>query len=448
MAKRNDGGERLREEDLLISVLSRLDVKTLLQCKAVSKTWYSLISTPIFIKSHLNRALTTTTLLVRLFKYKPDSDSPEEDGSFSLYELGGCDDFVKHLEFPYSKRDYPFRPSSLLIGCVCGIVCVCVDLSVAIKVYSRGLTVKTPTDIYIWNPATKQSKLVPLPNTRYDCNDNVKVALGFGFDPVDVDFKVVRVLSTAIFPEVYSVNRNVWRKIETKLSDIPCRKNNFGICLHGYLFAIGRNGLMAFDLNKEVFTCDIQLPVCTIIACIAEFKDSIAVIISNFNEEGRINLWTLDDEACLCGTGVKASWTMMLTVDVGVECHWVYGIFNSAELLLAVLGDWFSYNLDKKVGRYINCNPIFYFDKFLEYTESLLPVAGSKLVNWSADKGDNEESSTDSEEVSEKSNVDSEDNNEESSISVGSEDDNEVGATDSEDSEESSGDSEDDAGGE
>ncbi|KAK1386368.1 F-box domain-containing protein [Heracleum sosnowskyi] len=420
--------ERLREEDLLIEVLSRLDVKTLLQCKSVSKPWYSLISTPVFMKSHLNRALNgadnqTANLIVRRRNKK--------HGSFSLFQLGGCDELVANLDFPYSKGDYVFTPPSMVIGCVCGIVCVYVASVDANQVKER-------TDIYIWNPAIKQSKLIPAHTFHHD---NATRAFGFGYDPIDFDFKVVRVLSKAIFPEVYSLNRNVWRKIETKLSDTPNREI-FEIFLHGFLFTIGLNGMMmAFDLNREVFVCDIELPARSDDACLADFKDSIAVILSNFGED-MINLWTLDDEACLRGVGVEASWTMMLTIDVGVRVDWVYGIFNTFELLLSS-GDWFSYNLDKKVGRYLGTDAFFDCVEVFKYTESLVPVAGSKLVNWSDDVDDNEESSTDSEEVSEESSVDLEDGNERSSVGIGSEDDNEKSTVGLEDDEESSGDFED-----
>ncbi|EEF35969.1 hypothetical protein RCOM_1028290 [Ricinus communis] len=40
-------------EDIAIDILLRLPVKPLLRFKCVSKTWYSLISDPCFIKSHL-----------------------------------------------------------------------------------------------------------------------------------------------------------------------------------------------------------------------------------------------------------------------------------------------------------------------------------------------------------------------------------------------------------
>lgn len=58
-------------------------------------------------------------------------------------------------------------------------------------------TVKDWTDIYIWNLATKQSKVIPTHD--YDCDDKIKAVLGVGFNPIDFDFKVVRALSRDIF---------------------------------------------------------------------------------------------------------------------------------------------------------------------------------------------------------------------------------------------------------
>lgn len=84
------------------------------------------------------------------------------------------------------------------------------------------------------------------------------------------------------------------------------------------LFAIGHNKMIAFNLNKEVFIWEIELRVCSNDVCIAGFMDSIAVIIFFEDEGNEIKLWTLDDEACIRGAGVKASWTMMFTIDVGV----------------------------------------------------------------------------------------------------------------------------------
>ncbi|XP_017220126.1 F-box protein CPR1-like [Daucus carota subsp. sativus] len=360
MAKRTEGMEMLTDEDLLTEVLSRLPVKYLLQCKAVSKPWYSLISSPSFIKSHyqrhaitINRAVDDNneqgpTLIVRLFKGEDLDDHPEEDGSYSLFRLGTTDDYIAKLKFPFSRGDYPFTPPSILVGCVCGIVCVCVDPSAPIDANYCLPTPDKATDIYIWNPATRQSKLIPS-HALYDRDGMNKVALGFGFDPVDFDFKVVRVVSRAIFPQVYSANRDAWQNIETNLTDFP-EEFIFHICLHGFLFTAGQNGMIAFDLNKEVFICDIKLPECSIDpgeecyhARIADFKDSIAVIISHDEElSGKINLWTLDDEACLRGGRVKASWTFMLSIDV------VFKYTENQQMLLVTKSKLVSWSDDEE----------------------------------------------------------------------------------------------------
>ena len=68
--------------------------------------------------------------------------------------------------------------------------------------------------------------------------------------------------------------------------------------------------MMAFDLNKEVFIYNIKLPtVDPEGTCIAGYYDSIAVMMCE-QSENKVKLWTLDDEACLSGGGVEASWTM------------------------------------------------------------------------------------------------------------------------------------------
>lgn len=72
--------------------------------------------------------------------------------------------------------------------------------------------------------------------------------------------------------------------------------------------------MMAFGLSKEVFIYDINLPASPfndyhrcVITKMSVFKDSIA--FKSYKDRDKINLWTLDDEACLHGGREKASWT-------------------------------------------------------------------------------------------------------------------------------------------
>ncbi|GLT54808.1 hypothetical protein SLA2020_279750 [Shorea laevis] len=47
-------------DEVFIHILSRLPVKSLMRFRCVSKAWCSLISSPHFIASHLNRSLSTS----------------------------------------------------------------------------------------------------------------------------------------------------------------------------------------------------------------------------------------------------------------------------------------------------------------------------------------------------------------------------------------------------
>lgn len=194
---------------------------------------------------------------------------------------------------------------------------------------------------------------------------------------------------------VYSSNRNAWRNIDSKLIQAPY--DDFHVCLHGFLFSTVGNGMMAFDLNKEVFICHINLPVRPFDddseyfnTCIAEFKDSIAI---NFSENNiwsdKIKLWKLDDETCLHGGGVKASWTLMLNINLGEPLQYVDDLFNSVEFLVGTEdGSQLLYNSDKKVTRHVPDVPYFGYPEVFKYTESLFSLAGSKRVNWTASTSD------------------------------------------------------------
>ena len=398
--KRNRSLERVLcdfTDDLWIEVLLRLPLKPLIQFKSVSKSWFSIIPSHHFAKSHLHRAITSgedhETLIIH---HHPELDEDDDDydvnvdevkdGPYFLSHLSSCKIF-EHLGSPYSQSEYPFEPQySTIVGCDCGIVCVSVDVSNSHAANKEG-------DIYLWNPPAKLSKLIPPPSIVEGVR--LVTALGFGFDHIGLDFKVVKVAShtfsakvyssnnasRTFSAEVYSSNTDAWRKIEPKPIDVPI-DHTFHVCLHGFLLTSGHKGMMAFDLNKEVFICNIKLPVAVgpVEACIADFNDSISVCIYNKLDD-KLKLWTLDDEACLRGGGVEVSWTIKLNIEVGWEpFDHVKGLFNSVEFLLVdEESDWFFYNFYKKEI----CGLNGYTDIF-RYTKSLFSIVGSKPVKWTA----------------------------------------------------------------
>ena len=150
---------------------------------------------------------------------------------------------------------------------------------------------------------------------------------------------------------------------------------------------------MLLILNKEVFICDIQLPVgssydvkSSIGTHIAEFKDTIAFIsYDSIRDNNKIKLWTLDNEACLSGGGVEALWTKVLSLEVGVPFNFVEGLFNNIQFLLFdVSGDRLLYNSNNKLTTEVSSYPHFAPCESLKYTKSLFSLTGFRRIKWAA----------------------------------------------------------------
>ncbi|KAK1392879.1 hypothetical protein POM88_011935 [Heracleum sosnowskyi] len=378
-------------QDLITQILVKLPVKTLLCCKSVSKPWLSLISSSDFIISHLKHTVTNPGGADQAFIVHEYDD-------YSMYSLNlDAPQPKAPLGFPYSQGDYPFEPDYKIVGSYNGIVCVSISNCererklIDFDWFCNSSYYRNNPSTYIWNPATKQSKLVPPHNIR----ENVKsLSFGFGFDVKGNDFKVLRVISSFDEPfcaEVYSANANVWRKIDPRPTDYP-EYDEFDVCVNGFLCCEGLYGMMAFDLHKEVFTCGIHpLPARSFNSTFIDFKGSIGIITSKGYESNAYNLWTLDDEACLHGGGVNASWTPRLSIDVDYPSPYpphVYGCFDSGEFLLcAGSGTYLLQNSNNKEPRNVPLlNTIG--RRLIKYNGSMVSITGSKQVHWNAQEND------------------------------------------------------------
>lgn len=389
-------------DDIIYQILLHLPVDSLLRFKSVCKCWFALISSPNFVTSQFATTISTAAASDDQLHIGHCYDRDDETNTSILLVDVACRRIVAHLDPPFSPDEFPYLSFYELVGSACGIVCV-------------SCTIDNLSYIYLWNPATKLSKRIPLHNIR----DHGEVVLGFGFDRIGNDFKVVRVVSPTFSAEVYSASRNAWRNVEPNPTDFPI-DNNFDVCFNGFLCTAGRYGMIAFDLNAGVFNCLIKFPAPTFDESITEFdgfdphariteyNGSIAAIICRRSDYDRkINLWSLDDAACLSGGGIQASWTLRLNIIVDQPVQFVHGYFRGDDFLLLNDDVWYLYNSNNKEADL--CIPenekarifmdAFYCGQIFRYTKSLFKIDGFTQVNQNAQENESEDD--DSEEDSE-----------------------------------------------
>ncbi|KAK1377763.1 hypothetical protein POM88_024507 [Heracleum sosnowskyi] len=166
----------------------------------VVKDFVCIISSPGFIESHCTRpgSYSETTLIIH-------EDEGHLDGWFPLFQLGPSL-LRTDLHFPCFGCGSD-ESTSKIVASDRGIVCVTVCGNPFHMSYSD------PGNTYLWNPATKHYKLIS-PNISDDYTQIM--ALGFGFDPIDKDFEVIRVVNSHSRAEVYSANLNSWQKVGPK----------------------------------------------------------------------------------------------------------------------------------------------------------------------------------------------------------------------------------------
>ncbi|XP_071708383.1 F-box/kelch-repeat protein At3g06240-like [Rutidosis leptorrhynchoides] len=199
--------------DVVEQILVKLDVKDLIRCKSVCKSWHSLISSDRFINYHLNRS------------YKNDLNN---------YAIGHRRILAPHtllLELS-------------MIGSSNGLVCIYQQFD---------------GQLLVANPSTREVK--KLPELRLDISE----CWGFGYDSSTKDYKIIVGfwrLKTTCF-NLLSLKTNIWEVIrDVKYEPIMSVR---GVLLDGSIhwLMINKNNskkvILSFDLSREEFI-EISLP--------------------------------------------------------------------------------------------------------------------------------------------------------------------------------------------
>ncbi|KAK1367169.1 F-box domain-containing protein [Heracleum sosnowskyi] len=360
-------------EDLLAEILVRLPVKDLLRSRCVSKPWCSLIDSPRFVRAHLKRSIECKTNKGVIFR------------GFHAYSV----DFDSLDDTTAVKIDEPL--TTLLCGT--GVVGSCNGL---LCLYQKK------TDIFLWNPGTRKCRVLPTAPTDFVRPYDIDPTFirGFGYDAVNDDYKVLRILNpygrdnlTGSKVVVYSLKTNSWRRLQS-ISNHFRLSPSCGMFVGGALhwITIKTLGLesclsiLAFDLAIENHR---EVPMPNVrnknpnewSLCI--FAESLCVLIHD--PFVSIDVWLMNEY------GDGNSWCKLFSLEHRQFVRFKYvrpvAYSKSRRDVLVEVGDekvmWYTfscdkvmwYNLERKNIRAVKiANMPDVFHDLEVYTESLVPL--------------------------------------------------------------------------
>ncbi|KAK1354513.1 hypothetical protein POM88_047769 [Heracleum sosnowskyi] len=363
-------------DEIIFQLLLLLPVQSLVRFKSVCKSWRSIISDPQFIETHTkqNSSLENTLLVVERDNKKFIENLYLINTPTSTQELvtqtkvclppqfGGKIRFVDHCN---------------------GLVC---------------LSDKWLDVIFLWNPSTKQYKILPKKPKRETL---IPMCLGFGFDSISNDYKV---LSFSLLPvsqdgldryvpkaEMYSANADSWVEIEvppTFKTSYIFYSESFHIKIGGviYLELDGLDDILWFDLHNEASGVHMFPNSQTTHrkSNIFDFRGSVAAIFTSTGNGGEsvYSIWALLDDGC-----GKVSWTKKfnLAPDLDFNKTWVDCFLGSGHFVtLNGVDECIFYDyLEKKeikvrlqVAKAVEKQQTSTFKRVVKYTETLVSLQG------------------------------------------------------------------------
>ncbi|OMP01383.1 hypothetical protein COLO4_11920 [Corchorus olitorius] len=328
--------------DIIVDILSRLPVKSIMRFRCVHKTWSCLFKSESFIIKHLETSKNNGMSFV---KYR-NSIYSDNNNTLRLLNDDTYEDCSDNFPITFKSCSGLVK----VVGSIHGLICLC-DFKREVRdslVYG--------SKIFLYNPSIRQQKLLPVSNFTRPKKKDVRVgsvALGFGYDELNDDYKVVRVASLRfnvggekIFEnqaEVYSLKMDSWKEVGLKdcvnldfLQDQAC----VGGAIHWLAskregrFMNKYNLVVCFDVSTEEFRW-FQLPDCVVsvgehrLRRIFEHKNSLCLInISWVDYFYYFHIWVMKKYE------VHESWTKLTSAACYGASKKLLGIGIYGELFL------------------------------------------------------------------------------------------------------------------
>ena len=311
-------------------IIKRLPVKSVIQCRSVSKLWKSFIDSPKFINDHnqIHHTRSQHHLFVRCkLGYVKKHISVIDNDTFPQKKF--------HLTAPLCV--HLLSSGGSVLGSSNGLICFH-------GIY-RDIGFKTNM-VALWNPAIKKSVGIVIPNGY--------TAIGFGVCPDTSDPKVVKINSIDIPTvhwevEVYSLSSRVWKSVSKGPAFKSCDLMQDQVTIYGFIYwlAMDNNNLcvelntkfiISYDLKSDKFgeVCFPDSLVNSDALMVSKVNESLGVLEYHHDNDGEVcGVWVMDDD------GVTKSLTKMFTVKVPGKLLYnrVLGFRENGEVMIEMLDD-------------------------------------------------------------------------------------------------------------
>ena len=308
-------------DDVVYDILTRVPVKSVIRFRCVSKSCNSIITNPIFITTHLDRAksLSHNNNNNGYLLYIPRATNSSLRNELCI-DVCNSDHTVSHV----SRFQIPFSLVRIFGFCN-GIICLYSSLNLI---------------IYLWNPSIKKFKICDGTNLT---RRRPAVTVGLAYHSQNNDFKILRIQrsnGTLYEAEVYTLSTDSWRKVVISVDSLsgsidriiesPCLF--FNGALHTIACSRDHKFILSFDVNDEIFQ-PIMLPQnytdIIFFESLAVFKGLLALFVYSEDPDvdmGICYIWVMREY------GVVESWTRKsVPVDLFV---WSFFCTDSGELLI------------------------------------------------------------------------------------------------------------------